>query len=132
MVLADLRERVSELGAHQDQVHRDAVVGRLVAGLHGHDRRATHAGTHHVDGHVGGDRDQPAGHRSARRVERRAAAPGPDESLLDGLLGQVRVDHDAARPRQGARPVRGVGRRETLLGAQPRAPVRAAEAGFGR
>ena len=132
MVLADLRERGSELGAHQDQVRRETVIGCLLVGLYGHDWRATHAGTHQVDGHVGGDRDQPVRQWPARRIERRAAAPCPGEGLLDGLFGQVWVEHDAARPGEGARPVGGVRRRETLLGAQLRAPTGAAEALFGR
>ena len=131
MVLADLRECGSQLVAHQDQVHREAVIDRLLVRLHGQDCRAAHAGTDHVDRHVGGDRNQPVRHWPARRIERRATAPRPREGLLDGLFGQVRVEHDAPRPGERARPVRGVRRRETVLGAQLRAPIRAAVARLG-
>jgi hypothetical protein len=41
----------------------------------------------HVEAHVGGDAIEPGGQRATRRIEAGGVLPGPQQGLLDGVLG---------------------------------------------
>ena len=84
-------------------------------------RRARAPG--HVDGDVVHVVSSQARERPAGGVEGRAGAPGADQRLLGGLLGERGVPEDAASAGDQPAPVRRVGGAQAVLGAQPGAAV---------